>query len=258
MKQYLKMRYLLLAVVVLFCLVQPLSAQEVRVSGGATILDNYINPISEAFFKASGIKIIATTATPGQGWKELNSGKIDAAIYGLSFSEVTAFAEKEIGKLDNRTEMLPQVVAMMDAGTKIIANKNVGVTALAPDQLAGIFSGTITNWSQLGGPDVPIVVVTGSKIPAIMDQFKRTIMQGKDYTPNAVAEAGYQEIKDKIIATPGAIGFSTAVFLDDTIQPIRFSGGMRIITLITKGVPSPEVEKLVGFIQKEGKKYFKQ
>ena len=68
----------------------------------------------------------------------------------------------------------------------------------------------------------------------------------------------HQEIKDKIIATPGAIGFSTAVFLDDTIQPIRYSGGMRIVTLITKGTPSPKVDELIRFIQKEGKKYIKQ
>ena len=249
---------LTMAAVLTLVTVGQVQAESLKVTGGATITENILDPMRDAFAKASGITMEITTSTPSQGWQQLTAGQVEAAVYGLSFNEIINSVESQGGKTGNRGEMLPQVVAMMDAGTKIIANKNVGVTALAPDQLAGIFSGTITNWSQLGGPDVPIVVVTGSKIPAIMSQFKRTIMQGKDYTPNAVAEAGYQEIKDKIIATPGAIGFSTAVFLDDTIQPIRYSGGMRIVTLITKGAPSPKVDELIRFIQKEGKKYIKQ
>ncbi len=40
--------------------------------------------------------------------------------------------------------MMPQIVGMMDAGTKIIANKDGGVAALGPNQLGDIFSGKIT------------------------------------------------------------------------------------------------------------------
>ncbi len=214
--------------------------------------------MSDAFAKATGINLMITDSTPSQGWQQLTAGQVDAAIYGLSFNEIIGTIENQGNKITNRAEMLPQVIAMMDAGTKIIANKDVGLSALSPDQLAGIFSGEITNWSAVGGPDKTIVVVIGSKIPGAMGQFKKTIMRGKEYSSNALQEDRYPEIKEKILATPGSIGFSSAALSDDSIQLIRYSGGMRLVTLLTKGAPTAEVEKMVTFIQGEGKKYIQQ
>ena len=261
MTNRLKMSCLAMAAMLSFCMaghVQDAQAETLKVTGGATITENFLEPIRDAFAKSSGVTLNISNTTPAQGWQQLTAGQVDAAVYGLSFNEVVASVEKQGGSTANRAEMMPQVIGMMDAGTKIIANKDVGLAALAPDQLAGIFSGEITNWSAVGGPDKAIGVVIGSKIPGAMDQFKKTIMKGKEYSPNALQEAMYPEIKAKVVETPGAIGFSSAALLDDTIQPIRYSGGMRIVTLITKGTATPAAEKLIGFMQKEGKKLIKQ
>ena len=160
-------------------------AKTIKVTAGATITENFLTPMSDAFAKATGINLMITDSTPSQGWQQLTAGQVDAAIYGLSFNEIIGTIENQGNKITNRAEMLPQVIAMMDAGTKIIANKDVGLSALSPDQLAGIFSGEITNWSAVGGPDKTIVVVIGSKIPGAMGQFKKTILRGKK--PSCVA-----------------------------------------------------------------------
>ncbi len=102
------------------------------------------------------------------------------------------------------------------------------------------------------------MAVLGTNYPAILEHFKKSQMKGQDYSGNAIQVETYADIKEKVVSTPGAIGFSTAALLDESIQPIRYSGGMRIVTLITKGTPSPKVEKLIEFTQKEGKKYIKQ
>lgn len=249
---------LTMAAMLIFCVADYVQAETLKVTGGLTITENFLSPIQDAFAKSSGVTLEVTSSTPAQGWQQLTAGQVGAAIYGLSFNEVIASVEKQSGNTANRTEMMPQVIAMMDAGTKIIANKDVGLASLSPDQLAGIFSGEITNWSAVGGPDKPIVVVIGSSIPGTVEHFKKTIMRGKEYSPAALQEPMYPEIKAKVVETPGAIGFSSAALLDESIQPIRYSGGMRIVTLITKGPASPATAKLISFIQKEGKKYVKQ
>ena len=258
MNKNLKMSFLALAAIFLLSPVIPVQAETLKATGGATITENILGPIKDAFAKSSGITLDISTSTPAQGWQQLTAGQVDTAIYGLSFSEIIASVEEQGGKTANRGEIFPQVVGMMDAGTKVITSKDVGLAVLNTEQLSGIFAGEITNWSEVGGPDLPIVVVIGSKVPGAMAQFKKTIMGDKEYSANALQEERYPEIKAKVLATPGSIGFSSAALLDDSIQPIRYSGGMRIVTLITKGVPSPAVTKLVGFIQKEGKKYIKQ
>ncbi|MDO5675764.1 MAG: substrate-binding domain-containing protein [bacterium] len=242
----------------IFCVADHVQAETLKVTGGATITENFLEPIRDAFAKSSGVTLEISNSTPAQGWQQLTAEQVDAAVYGLSFNEVVASVEKQGGSTANRAEMMPQVIGMMDAGTKIIANKDVGLASLSPSQLAGIFSGEITNWSAVGGPDKAIVVVLGTKYPAILEQFKKNLMKGKDYSGNAMQVETYADIKEKVASTPGAIGFSTAALLDDSIQPIRYSGGMRIVTLITKGPESPAAEKLIHFIQKEGKKYVKQ
>ena len=249
---------LTMAAVLTLVTVGQAQAESLKVTGGVTITENILDPMRDAFAKASGITMEITTFTPSQGWQQLTAGQVEAAVYGLSFNEIINSVESQGGKTGNRGEMLPQVITMMDGGTKVIVNKDVGLTSLGTDQLGGIFSGEITNWSAVGGPDKPIVVVIGSKIPGAMEQFRKTIMRGKEYRPDALQEERYPQIKAKVLETPGAIGFSSAAVLDDSIQPIRYSGGMRIVTLITKGAPSPKVEELIRFIQKEGKKYIKQ
>ncbi|NLZ17722.1 MAG: hypothetical protein GX087_08340 [Desulfobulbaceae bacterium] len=258
MNKNIKMSSLALVATLFLSLAIPVQAETLKVTSGATVTESILGPIKDAFAKSSGITLNISTSTPAQGWQQATAGQVDAAIYGLSFSEIIASVEEEGGTTANRREMYPQMVGMMDAGTKIITSRDVGLSVLNTDQLRSIFAGEITNWSAVGGPNLPITVVVGSKIPGSMAQFKKAIMEDKEYSANALKGERYPEIKAKILVTPGSIGFSSAALLDDSIQPIRYSGGMRIVTLITKGVPSPAVSKLISFIQKEGKEYIKQ
>ena len=66
---------------------------------------------------------------------------------------------------------LAQVIGM--DSIQIFTNKDVTVQNLNKGQVKGIFTGEITNWSQVGGPDMAIVVVLGTKIEGTLSEFKK-------------------------------------------------------------------------------------
>ena len=234
------------------------AAETLRIDCGVMPCKNIFEPIKEPFAKATGITIESKTATPAQGWKDLTEGKADAAIYGLSFNEVIVNITHQGGNTNNSQDMFPQIITTLEEGTKVITNKNIDIKSLPPSSLRDIFAGTTKNWSELGGPNMPIIVVIGTKIPGAMEQFQKTIMRGQVYAPAAQTAPRYEDIQKIVAETPGAIGFSSAAVLNDSVNTIRYSGGMRVITLISKGPASLELQKMIHFIQGEGKKYILQ
>src|SRR5205807_4360916 len=62
----------------------------------------------------------------------------------------------------------------------IVNSKVTGVTNLTIDQLKGIYDGTITNWSQVGGPNLKIVVVSRPTSSGTRATFQKYILGGPE------------------------------------------------------------------------------
>lgn len=58
----------------------------------------------------------------------------------------------------------------------VVVNKQTGVSSLTTDDLRGIYSGRITNWRQLGGPDIPITIVGRVGGSGTRDTFDHKIL----------------------------------------------------------------------------------
>ncbi|HMA84818.1 MAG TPA: substrate-binding domain-containing protein [Desulfosalsimonadaceae bacterium] len=63
----------------------------------------------------------------------------------------------------------------------VIAHPGVRVSNLSEKQLQGIFSGTITNWNQVGGDDAKITVIVPDEETGLYRNFKREVMKGQDF-----------------------------------------------------------------------------
>jgi len=55
-----------------------------------------------------------------------------------------------------------------------------GVDSVTKEQLQAVFSGTITNWKELGGSDLPIVVVAPGEHTGANKNFRRQVMKHKE------------------------------------------------------------------------------
>lgn len=237
----------------IFGLVNSVMAEEVRVGAGAAPTENIFKKIAQPLTETKNITLKLSSTGPVQAWKDLDAGIVDAAAAGLAFQDWAALMEAEGYKFE-KNDYTAQIIGM--DSVKIFTNKDVPVQSLDKEQVKGIFTGEITNWSQVGGPDIPIVVVLGTKIEGTLSEFRKKILDQAEYIKNAVQVETASDIKQKVIATSGAIGIGTKAQVDDSVNAPRYPEPIRAITLITKvGERQDSVKTMVEFILGEGKQY---
>jgi len=103
-------------------------------------------------------------------------------------------------------------------------NPKLNIPGLSIDQLEQIYSGQVTNWRQLGGPDLPIVAITHDPNAKAINSFLfQSITNKQQYFGR-----NFQVVRDttsairKVAETPGAIGYGAQPLIANqtTIQPI--------------------------------------
>lgn len=228
-------------------------AEEVKVGAGAAPTENVFKKIKEPMEKETDLKLVLIANGPYEALVDLDKGKVDAASGGLTFGDWLGMMEKKGYKIPDKNAYKYRVIGK-DV-IHVIANKGVTVKELSKDQLKGIFTGKITNWKEVGGPDQAIVVIWGTKIPGTHRVFQKLAMDGEAYTKNTKEATNAVDVKEKVKATAGAVGLAPVTLVDDTVAAPKIPEAGRPITLITKGEPNPQVVKMLEYIRGPGKKY---
>ncbi|MEM1275321.1 MAG: phosphate ABC transporter substrate-binding/OmpA family protein [Pseudomonadota bacterium] len=99
-------------------------------------------------------------------------------------------------------------------GLIILAHPDSPMSSVDFEELPYIFSGEITNWSQLGGPNQEIVVHALDPESGTYETFESLVMDpvGEVVGPAALRFESNAELSDTVARTPGAIGFTGAAF----------------------------------------------
>ena len=232
------------------------SQEELKIGAGAAPTENILKPIKPYFEKATGIKLQILEYGPKQAMLELEKGVIDAASAGLSFEDWLDLMKKEGVPVRD-----PASLSFVEIGKDrivVIIHKDNPVNELSKDQLKGIFTGKITNWKEVGGKDMPIIVVWGKLIPGTNKLFVEKILDGEPVLKEVLETTTAAEIKNIVAITPEAIGIGPLAVVDGSVKAPKIPEISRPITLVTKGKPSAKVQKLIDFIKGEGQKYIKK
>lgn len=128
--------------------------------------------------------------------------------------------EKTLGLVDHKVAF--DVIVL-------IVNPGVNVSNLTGDQVKGIFTGSITNWSQVGGADGTITVVTRDSASGTREMFdEKALGSTKDKPVKLISgaiEANSNGImRQKVASTKGMIGYVSYGYLDKSVKPVRFNG----------------------------------
>lgn len=246
---------LTIAIASILVWVIPTYAQEIRVGAGAAPSSSILKPIKEHFEKATGIKLTLIEQGPKLAMQDLLKDTIDAAGAGLTLDEWITMMKKE-GIEVNKAELQAHVIGKSKA--VVMINKSNPVTKLTKEQLKDLFSGKITNWKDVGGKDMPIIVVWARLTPGMNSLFINKVLDGITITKDVLETTTGPELKQNIVSNPEAIGISALSVADDTVKVPEQPEAASDIVLVTKGKPSPNVEKLIDFIKDEGQKYIKK
>ncbi len=185
--------------------------------GGSTTVAPIAYAAIEQFQKDNpGVKISYEAIGSGAGLKSLQEGKI--TLSGSS-------AEYDAAALKG---MVAHPIAL-DGLTVIINKKVTGVRNITLDNLAKIYHGDITNWKDVGGKNMPIVVVNRDESSGTYASFWELVCQkpfGKKiaYTKNAIVTKENGEVAVKVLATPGAVGYVGMAFAEEVVK----AGGLEL------------------------------
>jgi phosphate transport system substrate-binding protein len=228
-------------------------AEELKIGAGAAATENVFKKIQGPMETAIGLKLNIVSGGPVEAVKDLDKGAVAAAAGGLTFSDWMALMEKSGYAIPDKSVYKSWVIGKDII--RVIVNKEVTISNLSKGDLKGIFTGAITNWKQVTGSDLPIVVVWGDKIPGTQELFQKEIMGGEPYSKDKVVSGTAAEVKDTVKRTKGAVGLAPISMVDASVSTPRGPEVSRPITLLTKGEPSPSVVKLLQYMNGDGKQY---
>jgi len=177
---------------------------EIVVQGSPTFLP-VARPAVAAYRPTRRPSAVLLTAGNAEGMRALLAGTCDIAALARQLTPAESRSAVEAGA-DLRTFRLGYAAAVP------VVHRDNPVTGLTVEQLRGIWSGTIRNWKEVGGPDLPIHVVTRAAGSALSDLWDEGVMRGASTRADATLAATAEGVPDPMLAfvslDPAAIGFT--------------------------------------------------
>lgn len=231
-------------------------AEDLKVGAGGAPTENILKPVRSAFEKATGIKLYIISSGPKNAFADLQKGEVDAAAAGLSYQDWLGLMKKEGAEVKEPSAYTP--LAIGKDRVLVIVPKENRIKGLSAEQIQGIFTGQIGSWKDVGGDDLPILVVMGKLTPGTNAMFAKRFLGGKEFAKEVLDATTAEDVRLNVASNPSAVGFGPLAILDGTINAPEIPELSRDITLLTKGKPSAKVQKLIDFIKGEGQKYIRQ
>lgn len=231
-------------------------AEELKIGAGGAPTENILKPVRSAFEKATGMKLYIVPSGPINAFVDLQKGELDAAAAGLTYQDWLAMMKKEGAEVQDPSAYSPLVIGKDKV--QVIVHKDNKIKALTAAQIQGIFSGEIASWQEVGGEDLPVLVVWGKLTPGTNSMFIKKFLGGKEVTKEVLDATTAEDVRQNVASNPSAVGFGPLSLVDASVNVPQTPELSRDITLLTKGKPSAKVQKLIDYIKGEGSKYIKQ
>ncbi len=179
---------------------------------GSTSMEKVIGALGEAFMEAnSGVTFTYNPTGSGSGIQAVQEGRCDI---GLSSRALKKDEEKQAG--------LTETVLAYD-GIAMIVNPENPVTDLTLAQIADIYTGKITNWSQVGGKDAQIVLIGREAGSGTRSGFEE-IAEVKDQCQYRQELSSTGDVITTVAQNPGAIGYASLASVKDTVKALQVGG----------------------------------
>ena len=177
---------------------------------GSTSMEKVIGALGEAFQNDTGISFTYNPTGSGSGIKAVQEGRCDI---GLSSRHLKA-EELEAGLSGN--------ILAYD-GIAIIVHPENPIADLSVETIAKIYTGEITNWSEVGGNDAEIVLIGREAGSGTRDGFE-SITDTEDACKYRQELTSTGDVITTVSQNPGAIGYASLASVKDTVKAIKVGG----------------------------------
>ena len=177
---------------------------------GATSFQPLVEDAANAFMDANpDVTISISAGGSGQGLSDIKDGKVQ-----IGRSDV--FAESKLDASDAE-KLTDNQVAIVGMGP--VVNSSVDVDNLTTEQLKGIFTGAITDWSQVGGTAGAIQVINRKAGSGTRATFEGAVLAGEkvpDSFKPVAEEDSSGTVVEKVQQTEGSISYLSFNYFDDS------------------------------------------
>lgn len=211
-----------------------------------------------------GVVVQVTGGGSGTGIAALINGTTDICEASRPMKQ----AEKE--KLRDRFNTLGVEIPVARDGLAIYLNETNPVSELTLQQLKSIYSGTVTNWKEVGGPDAKIILYGRENNSGTYVYFKDNVLKGADFAPQTQTLPGTAAVVNAVSKDKSGIGYGGAAYgkgikfvkvkkddkapgYEPTLENVK-SGNYpisRYLFWYVRNKPSGDIKKLVDFVLSE-------
>jgi len=169
-------------------------------AAGSTALQPLVSAVAKKYqAKCSGSTITVNLGGSGAGLTAAENGTAD-------------IGDSDIFSKPGQEDLVDHQVAVV-VFTVMINSQVTGVTSLTTDQIKAIYSGQTTNWKALGGPDLPIVVVSRPSSSGTRATFQKYVLGGAVESitgPDNLTTDSTGTVISNVQQTAGAIGYAAS------------------------------------------------
>ena len=238
-----------------------MAASNIVINGSTTVLP-FAQVAVERFAAAHpDVKISISGGGTGNGIKALIDKTADIANASREIKK----GEVEQAKAGD-VDPLETVVAL-DCIVPMVHPSNT-VSNLTIEQLKKIYTGEITNWKEVGGPDEPIAVVGRDSASGTYGTWQEMVVEKGDrekksrVTPRAQVTASSGAMLSTVAGNKFAIGYDGIGYLNDTVKAVTVQGVKaspasakdatyplsRKLYMYTNGSPTGDVKAFIDYV----------
>ncbi len=163
---------------------------------GSTALAPLVQKVAAAYqSRCSSAHITVNLGGSKNGLNQVEAGSV-----GIGNSDIFSLA--------GQGDLVDHQVSVVIFG--VIVNAKLNITNLTTAQIKGIYAGTYSNWNQVGGPNMPIVVVSRPASSGTRATFQQYILGGPEKVagPSSLTTDSTGTVVTNVAQTDGAIGYA--------------------------------------------------
>lgn len=178
---------------------------------GSTSMEKVIGYLSEAYMEENpDVEVTYNPTGSSSGITAVSEGSCDLGL-----------ASRDL-KAEEEAEGLVQTTVAID-GIAMVVNPQNGVEDLTLEQIAGIYQGEITNWSEVGGSDGEIVVIGREAGSGTRDGFE-SITGTEDACVYGQELTSTGDVIQTVSNNPNAIGYASLASVSEAVKAISVDG----------------------------------
>lgn len=166
----------------------------------------------------SGVMISIKGGGSGTGIAALINGTVDLALSSREMKD------EEIADANDRS-IDPEEIEVAKDGIAVVVHSDNPVSDLTMDDLGRIYRGEVTNWSELGGDDAPIVLLSRDSSSGTYEYFKEAVVgKESEYAKQAKLLPSTQAIIEETKGNRNAIGYVGIGYVVPEVKVVAIDG----------------------------------